>query len=281
MMVLMALRACESSAVSPKRSALAKRALDWLLSFQCRDGGWAAFDKDVTQRWLQDVPFADHNAILDPSCADLTGRVLELLGKLGFARDDFRVRRAFIFLRKTQEPDGSWFGRWGVNYIYGTWQVLRGLRALNIDMNQPWLLKARDWLESVQHPDGGWGERCNTYDDPVFKGQGPSTASQTAWALMGLCAFDDPHRSSIQRGIDYLSATQNLDGSWTEHETTGTGFPKVFYLKYDIYRNAWPLLALATYRKLLHVPGEKNGNAVQHNFSAARPAVTSTATTTE
>ena len=113
-----------------------------------------------------------------------------------------------------------------MNYIYGTWQVLRGLRALNLDMNQPWLLKARDWLESVQHEDGGWGERCNTYDDPVFKGQGPSTASQTAWAVMGLCAFDDPDRPSLRRGIEYLIRTQNPDGSWTEHETTGTGFPE-------------------------------------------------------
>jgi squalene-hopene/tetraprenyl-beta-curcumene cyclase len=118
-------------------------------------------------------------------------------------------------------------------------------------MNQAWLLKARDWLESVQHEDGGWGERCNTYDDPVFKGQGPSTASQTAWAVMGLCAFDEPLRPGIQRGIEYLVRTQNPDGSWTEEETTGTGFPKVFYLKYDMYRNAWPLLALATYRSLL------------------------------
>src|SRR2546428_519418 len=120
-----------------------------------------------------------------------------------------------------------------------------------LEMNEPWLLKARDWLESVQHEDGGWGERCNTYDDPVFKGQGPSTASQTAWAVMGLCAFDDPHRPSIRRGIECLVQTQNPDGSWTERETTGTGFPKVFYLKYDMYRNSWPLLALATYRKLL------------------------------
>jgi squalene-hopene/tetraprenyl-beta-curcumene cyclase len=118
-------------------------------------------------------------------------------------------------------------------------------------MSQPWLTKGRDWLESVQHEDGGWGERCNTYDDPVFKGQGPSTASQTAWAVMGLCAFDDPNRPSLRRGIEYLIRTQNPDGSWTEHETTGTGFPKVFYLKYDMYRNSWPLLAFATYRSLL------------------------------
>jgi squalene-hopene/tetraprenyl-beta-curcumene cyclase len=128
--------------------------------------------------------------------------------------------------------------------------VLRGLHALGLDMSQAWLQKGGAWLESVQHEDGGWGERCNTYDDPVFKGQGPSTASQTAWAIMGLCTFGDPERASLIRGIQYLIETQNSDGSWTEHEITGTGFPKVFYLKYDMYRNAWPLLAMATYRKL-------------------------------
>jgi squalene-hopene/tetraprenyl-beta-curcumene cyclase len=189
--------------------------------------------------------------MLDPECADITARILELLGYEGYSVEQPQVQKALRFIREHQEEDGSWYGRWGVNYIYGTWQVLRGLRALNLDMNQPYLLKARDWLESVQHEDGGWGERCNTYDDPVFKGQGPSAASQTAWAVMGLCAFDDPFRPSVQRGIDYLIRTQNPDGSWSEEETTGTGFPKVFYLKYDMYRNAWPLLALATYRNLL------------------------------
>ncbi len=177
---------------------------------------------------------------------------MELLGYEGFDVNHRQVKAALQFIRERQETDGSWYGRWGVNYIYGTWQVLRGLRALNLNMDQPWLLKAREWLESVQHEDGGWGERCNTYDDPVFKGQGPSTASQTAWAVMGLLAFDDPYRPSIQRGIEYLIHHQNLDGSWTEPETTGTGFPRVFYLKYDMYRNSWPLLALGTYRNLLN-----------------------------
>jgi squalene-hopene/tetraprenyl-beta-curcumene cyclase len=134
--------------------------------------------------------------------------------------------RAAIPPQAAGGQDGSWYGRWGVNYIYGTWQVLRGLRAMNLNMNQPWLLRARAWLESVQHEDGGWGERCNTYDDPVFKGQGPSTASQTAWAVMGLCAFDDPENPALKRGVEYLVRTQNPDGSWTEHETTGTGFPE-------------------------------------------------------
>src|SRR6266700_401372 len=250
-MVLLALRKIPTD--DPRRrDDCFQRGLRWMLAFQCRDGGWASFDKDCTKGVLEKVPFADHNAMLDPECADITARILELLGYEGFDVNHRKVKAALQFIREHQEADGSWYGRWGVNYIYGTWQVLRGLRALNLNMDQPWLLKARDWLESVQHEDGGWGERCNTYDDPVFKGQGPSTASQTAWAVMGLLAFDDPYRPSVQRGIAYLIHNQNLDGSWTEHETTGTGFPRVFYLKYDMYRNSWPLLALGTYRNLLH-----------------------------
>ncbi len=249
-MVLLALRKVPTDN-RQRRDECFQRALAWMLTFQCRDGGWAAFDKDCTKGVLEKVPFADHNAMLDPECADITARILELLAYEGYSVDHPQVQKALRYVREHQEEDGSWYGRWGVNYIYGTWQALRGLRALNLDMNQPWLLKARDWLESVQHEDGGWGERCNTYDDPVFKGQGPSTASQTAWAVMGLCTFGELDRRSLERGVEYLVRTQNPDGSWTEHETTGTGFPKVFYLKYDIYRNAWPLLALATYRQLL------------------------------
>jgi len=249
-MVLLALRKIPT-ADRQKRDECLQRGLKWMMTFQCKDGGWAAFDKDCTKGVLEKVPFADHNAMLDPECADITARILELLGYEGWHVEHSQIQKALKFIRECQEEDGSWYGRWGVNYIYGTWQVLRGLRALNLDMRQPWLIKGRNWLESVQHEDGGWGERCNTYDDPVFKGQGPSTASQTAWAVMGLCAFDEPNRPSIRRGIEYLIQNQNTDGSWTEHEATGTGFPKVFYLKYDMYRNSWPLLALATYRNLL------------------------------
>ena len=249
-MVLLALRKIPTDD-RKRRDECFQRGLKWMMTFQCKDGGWAAFDKDCTKSILEKVPFADHNAMLDPECADITARILELLGYEGYDVTHPQVVKALDYVRAQQESDGSWYGRWGVNYIYGTWQVVRGLRALGIDMNQPWLLKARDWLESVQHTDGGWGERCNTYDDPVFKGRGPSTASQTAWAVMGLLAFEEPTRPSVQRGIEYLTRTQNLDGSWTEDEVTGTGFPKVFYLKYDMYRNAWPLLALATYRNLL------------------------------
>ena len=253
-MVLLALRKIPTD--NPRRrDECFQRGLKWMMSFQCKDGGWAAFDKDCTKNILEKVPFADHNAMLDPECADITARILELLGYENWDPKHPQIRRAIEFIRDHQEADGSWYGRWGVNYIYGTWQVLRGMRAMNWDMGEEWLQRGRLWLESVQLADGGWGERCNTYDDPIYKGQGPATASQTAWAVMGLCAFDDPENPALKRGVEYLIRTQNQDGSWTEHETTGTGFPKVFYLKYDIYRNAWPLLALATYKKICAAKG--------------------------
>ena len=245
-MVLMGLRLAQPND-SKGLARLFKRALDWQLSFQCRDGGWAAFDKEVTQHWLEDMPFADHNAILDPTCSDLTARTLELLGYIGFDPKQECVRRAVQHLIDTQDDDGSWYGRWGVNYIYGTWQVLRGLRAIGEDMTQDWILRGRDWLESCQNDDGGWGETCASYDTPTLKGKGESTASQTSWALMGICACADLDRASVQRGLRYLLATQKRDGAWDEPQITGTGFPRVFYLKYDMYRQNFPLLALATY----------------------------------
>ncbi|CAF0704519.1 squalene--hopene cyclase [Candidatus Methylacidithermus pantelleriae] len=245
-MVLLALLRSESSDPQAHLKAV-ERAFRWVESFQCSDGGWAAFDKDVNKKWLENVPFADHNAILDPPCCDITARVLELCGRLGVKRTLPMVQRAIRFLRRHQTEDGSWYGRWGVNYIYGTWQVLRGLEALGMDMNQPWILRGRDWLESCQNEDGGWGETCASYTQPELKGRGPSTASQTAWALMGIMACGDLERPSVERGIAYLCSLQNDDGSWTEDFITGTGFPGVFYLKYDSYRNVWPLLALSEY----------------------------------
>ena len=247
-MVLLALRHTPTDNPT-RRDECRARAIKWMLTFQCRDGGWAAFDKDCTKSILEKVPFADHNAMLDPECADITARILELLGYEGYDRSHPQIVRGIEYLRNEQEADGSWYGRWGVNYIYGTWQVLRGMSALGWDMNEPWLKRGADWLRSVQLANGGWGERCNTYDDPVFKGAGPATASQTAWAIMGLCAAGDPSDPALLRGIQWLTDLQNEDGSWTEDEITGTGFPKVFYLKYDMYRNAWPLLALATFRR--------------------------------
>ncbi len=259
-MVLLALRKIATDNPA-KRDECFQRGLKWMMTFQCKDGGWAAFDKDCTKNILEKVPFADHNAMLDPECADITARILELLGYEGWSLGHPQVKDALDYVKSQQEADGSWYGRWGVNYIYGTWQVLRGMRALNLDMSEDWLQRGKAWLESVQRDDGGWGERCNTYDDPVFKGQGPSTASQTAWAVMGLCAFDNPENPALKRGIEYLCRTQNADGSWTENETTGTGFPKVFYLKYDMYRNAWPLLALATYKQICERAAAKRNGA--------------------
>ena len=264
-MVLLALRQIPTD--NPKRrDECFARGMKWMMTFQCKDGGWAAFDKDCTKNILEKVPFADHNAMLDPECADITARILELLGYEGWSLSHSQIQDALVYVKEQQEDDGSWYGRWGVNYIYGTWQVLRGMRALNLNMNEDWLQRGKAWLESVQLEDGGWGERCNTYDDPIYKGQGPSTASQTAWAVMGLCAFDDPENPALKRGIEYLARTQNADGSWTELETTGTGFPKVFYLKYDMYRNAWPLLALATYKQICErAAAKKNGQPISHS----------------
>ena len=233
-----------------EKKKVMQRALEWAVSFQCKNGGFAAFDKDVTKKWLQDVPFADHNAILDPPCSDITSRALEVFGRMGLSRKTPFIRRAIRYVRETQLEDGSWEGRWGVNYIYGTWLVLRGVKAIGEDMNQDWILRGRNWLESCQNADGGWGETCATYDNPQLKGQGESTPSQTAWGLMGIIAASDRLRPSILRGVEYLARTQNPDGSWTEDHITGTGFPKVFYLKYDMYRNNWPLLALADFQAL-------------------------------
>jgi len=226
------------------------RAIRWCRAMQCREGGFAAFDKDVNDQWLEEVPFADHNAILDPPCSDITGRALETLALMGYDREDEIVRRARAFLLDTQLEDGSWFGRWGVNYIYGTGHALRGLHAIGEDMSQRYLQRARNWLENCQNPDGGWGESVWTYHDAETKGQGPSTASQTAWALLGLLTFGNPGRPSIQRGVEYLLKTQREDGAWRYQHFTGTGFPRVFYLKYDSYQWSWPLYALAKYRNL-------------------------------
>jgi len=248
--VLLALNQMSGSDAARQKEIM-RRALGWAKSFQCKNGGYAAFDKDVTKPWLNHVPFADHNAILDPPCSDITARAIECFCKLGTAAHDPVIQKCVAYLKRTQEEDGSWYGRWGVNYIYGTWQSLRGLHAMNADMNQDWIVRARDWLESCQNPDGGWGETCASYDDPRLKGQGISTASQTAWALMGLITCGDPGRASIRRAAQFLATTQLPDGSWKEDFITGTGFPCVFYLKYDMYRNNWPLLALSELNHLI------------------------------
>jgi squalene-hopene/tetraprenyl-beta-curcumene cyclase len=241
-MVILAL----SAADFPHERVL-RTSLEWLMGFQCGDGGWASFDRNVQTPWLRYLPFADHRAILDPSCPDITGRVLEVFGKLQIRNNQPCVRRALRFLRARQEKDGSWYGRWGVNYIYGTSHVLRGLRAIGIDTRADWIQRGRRWLETHQNDDGGWGESCASYLYPEEKGKGKSTASQTAWALMGLCAFPELDRASIRRGVAYLLDRQRSDGTWDENLQTGTGFPGVLYLRYDHYRRYWPLRALAIY----------------------------------
>jgi squalene-hopene/tetraprenyl-beta-curcumene cyclase len=212
------------------------------------DGGWASFDADNNRLYLNHIPFADHGALLDPSTEDLTGRGLELLGTFGYSRDSEPVRRGLEFVRHTQRHDGPWYGRWGVNYIYGTWSVLRGLGAIGEDPEQEYIQRAVRWLERHQNVDGGWGETCESYDEPALAGRGRSMPSQTAWALLALLAVG--RRSpAVDRGIQYLLETQEADGSWTDPLWNGTGFPRVFMLKYHLYAKYFPLWALGVYRR--------------------------------
>ncbi len=227
-----------------------RRGIAWCLGMQSKNGGWGAFDKDNTKHILNKIPFADLEALIDPPTADLTGRMLELMGTFGYPMDHPTAVRALQFVKENQEPDGPWWGRWGVNYIYGTWSVLCGLKAYGEDMGQPYIRKAVEWLAAHQNPDGGWGESCESYCDPKLAGKGPSTASQTGWALLALLAAGDVDHPATARGIRYLIETQKPDGTWDEDQFTGTGFPKFFMIKYHIYRNCFPLTALGRYRAL-------------------------------
>ncbi len=231
------------------QEATRMRALDWLLAMQSKDGGWAAFDVDNNWEILRHVPFADHNAMLDPTCADITGRVLEALAANGLDRTHPACRRAIDYLIAKQEADGSWYGRWGVAYLYGTCFALRGLRAMGEDDHEPHIQRANEWIRALQNADGGWGESCASYDRDGYVAA-ESTPSQTAWALMGLMAGGDTYSSSVQNGLQYLLKTQQEDGNWLEELATGTGFPKVFYLNYHYYRLYFPLMALATFVKV-------------------------------
>jgi len=233
-----------------------QRAIDWILSMQSKNGGWASFDKNNDKMVFQHIPFADHNAMLDPPTVDITGRILEMLAAYGYHLSHPAVKKAIRFLRQQQEPDGSWFGRWGVNYIYGTMLVLRGLEAIGVDAHEPYIQQAAEWLRMVQNGDGGWGETCGSYDDPTLKGVGASTPSQTAWAVLGLLAANDTRSDCVARGVAYLLRTQKQDGSWDEPHYSGTGFPRVFYLSYHMYRQYFPLLALTTYQKAMAGNGE-------------------------
>ncbi|MDE2970050.1 MAG: squalene--hopene cyclase [Chloroflexota bacterium] len=250
------------------------RAVSWLTGMQCTSGGWAAFDWNNTSRELAKIPFADFGELLDPPSADVTAHVLEMYGKLGCSPDHPAVRRGLAFLWEQQEHDGPWFGRWGVNYIYGTGAVLPALRALGIDMAQPRVRRAVDWLLAHQNPDGGWGETCASYADPRFRGRGESTPSQTSWALIALMAAGERESDAVRRGIAFLIERQREDGTWDEPQFTGCGFPgygpgdrpdryespggpheqgpelgAAFMINYALYRNYFPLWALGRYAR--------------------------------
>ncbi len=251
--VVMALKDVKLPKEKLKQAAIA-RCVDWMATMQCKTGGWAAFDLDNDQNWLNYLPYADLKAMIDPSTADVTARVLEMLGSCSLSMDERRVERAIAYLEKEQEEDGSWYGRWGVNYIYGTSGALSALADIAPKTHKRSIERGAAWLVVCQNSDGGWGETCRSYDDPALKGQGVSTASQTAWALIGLIAAGEATgqfaKEAIERGVNYLLATQEPDGTWDESEFTGTGFPSHFYLKYHLYQQYFPLIALSQYQRL-------------------------------
>jgi squalene-hopene/tetraprenyl-beta-curcumene cyclase len=260
-MVAMALKRADG--VENERAAA--RGVAWIFDMQNDDGGWAAFDRTRDRPILEKIPFADHNAMQDPSCPDITGRVLEMLAWHGFTNHDPRIARAIDYIKSKQEPEGCWFGRWGVNYIYGTWQAVIGPIRCGISGGEPWVQRAGAWIKSIQKDDGSFGESADSYENPALKGRGPSTASQTAWAAMILLEIFGHADPDLKRAIDWLIDTQmtpeqasdpsyNVDGDpaggWRELEFTGTGFPRVFYLRYHLYRLYFPLMALARHAKM-------------------------------
>ncbi len=245
-MVLLALMHAKASDPA-RQERVERRAIQWLLGMQGSDGGWAAFDVDNNWEILNKVPFADHNAMLDPACPDITGRVLEALGRRGLTYSHPAIKRGVHFLLSSQEDFGGWYGRWGVNYLYGTFLAVRGLLHAEAPIARPAMRRAADWIRSIQNDDGGWGESCASYRVHRFVGRA-STPSQTAWALLGLAAAGETIASvAVQRGIEYLTANQRADGTWDETAFTGTGFPNVFYLQYHMYRDYFPLLALTSF----------------------------------
>lgn len=249
-MVLMALKKVRLPDRADIRQVI-KVGLGWFLGMQSESGGWGSFDADNTRFLLNHIPFADHGALLDPPTEDLAGRGLETLGTYGETAAHPEAARALAFIKETQCADGSWYGRWGVNYIYGTWSVLRGLQAIGENMNAPYVRRAVRWLEEHQNVDGGWGETLLSYADPALAGKGESIPSQTAWALLGLLAAGEARSPAVARGIRYLVETQRPDGSWDDPRWNGTGFPRIFFLKYHLYPVYFPLWALGVYREAL------------------------------
>jgi len=227
------------------------RAAEWVLGMQSRNGGWGSFDADNTHYYLNHIQFADHGALLDPPTADVSARCLGFLAQHGLPFDHPAVAAVLTFLRREQEADGSWFGRWGTNYIYGTWSVLAALNAIGVDPEAAEIRRAVAWLLSHQRADGGWGEAGESYWPHAPRGEAPySTASQTAWALLALMAAGEVAHPAVARGIAYLIESQDRDGNWDEPWYTAVGFPRVFYLRYHGYRAFFPLFALARYRRL-------------------------------
>ncbi|HEY64873.1 MAG TPA: squalene--hopene cyclase [Caldilineae bacterium] len=248
----------------PQKLQAIRRAANWVAGMQSSDGGWAAFDKDNNKRALAHIPFADFVTPLDPTSPDVTSHAIEFLSAIGGFKE--RVRKGVEYLKNAQEADGAWFGRWGVNYIYGTGLVLPALKAAGEDVRSQYIQEAVRWLKSHQNEDGGWGESCASYDDPHLRGQGPSTASQTAWALLGLIAAGEAKSPEVRKGVRFLLETQREDGSWEEEAFTGTGFPRAFYLRYHLYPVYFPLLALARYQREV-IDNENNENSAGRDES--------------
>jgi squalene-hopene/tetraprenyl-beta-curcumene cyclase len=234
----------------PAHAGSIARAREWIVGMQGKDGGWGAFDADNAYLYLNHIPFADHGALLDPSTADVTARCVSLLAQLGDARDAPVIARALAWLRDAQESDGSWFGRWGTNYIYGTWSVLCALNAADVPPDDPAVQRAVAFLLDTQRDDGGWGEDNESYGDAPHGRYHRSNPSQAAWALLGLMAAGETDHPAVARGIEWLASVQKADGEWDEAPYTAVGFPRVFYLRYHGYRLFFPLMALARYRNL-------------------------------
>jgi squalene-hopene/tetraprenyl-beta-curcumene cyclase len=253
--VILALRKRWPAGTSERADAVVARAVDWLLGMQSKDGGWGAFDADNDRQVITKLPFCDFGAVIDPPSADVTAHIVEALAHEGMCGHE-AVRRGVTWLLRNQEPDGSWFGRWGANYVYGTGAVVPALIAAGVKPGKPCIRRAVAWLAEHQNPDGGWGEDLRSYDDPGLAGRGESTASQTAWALMALLAAETGaweagrgpvDSEAVRRGVAWLAATQRADGTWDEPQYTGTGFPGDFYINYHLYRLMFPVSALGRY----------------------------------